>query len=805
MKSITTGLAVLALLVVTLLVLASWSAQHAITAEARLDVEQSLITVRDSAHHSVEAWVTEHESTARLAAGSPEVIRAAERLLATAPDRDALLSSSAQKWMREWFPPVREAMRYDGYFVVGPHGLNLASSRDQNVGVENVLGVDHAFLRKVRAGGSAVSPPVESEVPLSDGDGQLRTGLHSMFVGAPIVDESGNVIAAFLFRLRPDEGFSGSLGHGRIGRTGETYAFDRGGHLISRSRFDDQLRRIGLIAEDQEAMLNLTLRDPGVNLLEGGVSDLPAEAQPLTRLVRSAIKGERGVDVIGYRDYRGVPAVGAWLWDPALGLGIATELDVEEAYLTLRTTIWTIAVLTALLIILALGLITIYLVYRQRRLAEAALRETNALFSNLVDGVATEYLVFRYAFDGTVLYSSPAIEWFTGITVEQALGRSWWELFSVGREEQGRIRRFDALTAKGEAPAPYETSYRYPDGAIRTVEVLTRPEFDEDGVPRAILGVFKDVTERHKTEQALKQAATVFQNTDEAIIVADVDRQIIAVNEAFSTITGYRPNEVLGRNPHLQSSGRHDDAFYREIWQAVERDGEWRGEIWNRRKNGEIYPAWENITAIMDDYGQVVNYVALFSDISSIKETEHRLAYLAHHDPLTELPNRLRFTANLEQAIEMAKRHRHRVALMYLDLDAFKPINDSMGHDVGDELLKRVAERLKGSVRAEDTVARLGGDEFAIILSEIKQVEDAAAVATKVLEAVNQPMELNGREVSVSASVGISVFPDDGGVLEELLKAADAAMYRAKELGRGGFKFHPRGPTPRPPEDTAAS
>jgi diguanylate cyclase (GGDEF)-like protein/PAS domain S-box-containing protein len=282
----------------------------------------------------------------------------------------------------------------------------------------------------------------------------------------------------------------------------------------------------------------------------------------------------------------------------------------------------------------------------------------------------------------------------------------------------------------------------------------------------------------------------VFEHTDEGIIVTDVDRKIIAVNGAFTRITGYEEWEAVGREPSMLASERHDQAYFDEVRRTLDERGEWRGEMWNRRKNGEIYPVWQNTTVVRDEYGQVINYVALFSDISAIKESEERLAHLAHHDPLTGLANRLRFTANLEQALETAKRHQRKMALMYLDLDDFKPINDARGHSVGDEILKLVAARLARCVRAEDTVARLGGDEFAIILHEITRSEDAAAVARKVLGTLSEPLPFGEDTYRITASVGISIFPDDARRQDGLLRAADAAMYRAKESRSGDFEFH---------------
>lgn len=273
-------------------------------------------------------------------------------------------------------------------------------------------------------------------------------------------------------------------------------------------------------------------------------------------------------------------------------------------------------------------------------------------------------------------------------------------------------------------------------------------------------------------------------------MITDAEQKIIVVNQAYTRITGYESEEVIGLTPDLHRSGRHDDAFYRQIWHNLEQSGHWQGEIWNRRKDGEVYPAWENISVVRDEQGHVRNYVTVFSDISTIKQTEARLSELAHHDSLTGLANRLAFNLNLEKALERARRHQHKLALLYLDLDRFKLINDTLGHAAGDKLLQIIAQRLLESVRAEDVVARLGGDEFTIILEEISHSEDAATLARKIIAAVNEPMELDDQEIVISTSIGLSVFPDDATTATDLAKAADTAMYRAKARGRHTFEFY---------------
>lgn len=290
-------------------------------------------------------------------------------------------------------------------------------------------------------------------------------------------------------------------------------------------------------------------------------------------------------------------------------------------------------------------------------------------------------------------------------------------------------------------------------------------------------------------EKNMLLASTVFQSTQEAILITDADLNIIAVNPAFTKITGFSLAEVIGRKPRIHRSDRFDERYADYIWSCIRQDDHWRGEIWNRRKNGELFPALENISAVRDRNGEVTHYVSLMSDISAIKQVEDRLNHLAHHDPLTGLSNRLAYTSHLESALERAKRHNTKVALLFLDLDRFKAINDSLGHASGDLLLKTLAQRLRHCVRGEDMVARLGGDEFTIVMEGIAHSESAGTLAHKITRTIQEPVEIEGHPVTVSTSVGIALFPDDAKTADSLVQAADKAMYRAKSLGRNTYEF----------------
>lgn len=302
--------------------------------------------------------------------------------------------------------------------------------------------------------------------------------------------------------------------------------------------------------------------------------------------------------------------------------------------------------------------------------------------------------------------------------------------------------------------------------------------------------VLRDITTHEIKQNVTKLANKVLENTSEGIMVTNARGEIISVNPAFEIVTGYSSEDVIGKNPNILQSGIHDRQFYKTMWKQVKEHGYWKGEIWNKRKNEEIYPEWLTICSIHDGLGKLINYVAVFTDITDRKYAEEQLRYLAHYDSLTGVANRYSLNKRLEGLILTAEKYGQQLAVLFLDLDRFKQINDTLGHNYGDLLLKRVSSRLKGLIKNKDMIARLGGDEFVIVLPNIKHPKEAIHTASRIIDALTKSFFLNNHEVFITTSIGISLYPLDGTDMETLLRNADKAMYVAKAGGRNQYELY---------------
>ncbi|MCX7174469.1 MAG: PAS domain S-box protein [Proteobacteria bacterium] len=353
------------------------------------------------------------------------------------------------------------------------------------------------------------------------------------------------------------------------------------------------------------------------------------------------------------------------------------------------------------------------------------------------------------------------------------------------QDEWDVIRMRNDALIDTKATKVFETRHKRSDGRILDVEI-SACGIDIAG-QGLIYAASRDITERKRGENQLRLAASVFKNSGEGIVITDADNLIVDVNEAFSAITGYSRSDVLSKNPSLLKSGQHDKEFYAALWQALANDGHWQGEVWNRRRNGEIYVERLTISAVHDSAGKLTHYVAVMSDITETKQYQERLEKAAHYDELTGLPNRVLFADRIHLAIAQTQRSRTLLVVGYLDLDGFKPINDNYGHEAGDHVLVDIAERLRSCLRGGDTVARFGGDEFVFLLLGLDRLEECELALQRILDAMVRPLAVVGSSVCISASIGITLFPTDDVDADALLRHADQAMYLAKQAGKNRY------------------
>ena len=416
--------------------------------------------------------------------------------------------------------------------------------------------------------------------------------------------------------------------------------------------------------------------------------------------------------------------------------------------------------------------------------AETALRSSEEKLRRLFD--LSPLGIARNTLDGRFIEANQALLDMVGHSRDSFLKLSYGDLTPADYEidEQHHMA---TLAAEGRY-GPYEKEYLHRDGHRVPVRLSGVVVTDPHG-EKYSWSIIEDISESKRVESQTLLASSVFQSTDEGIIVAAPDTTIVSVNPAFTQITGFSAEEAIGNTPRLLKSDRQDQHFYAAMWTLLSTAGQWQGQIWNRRKDGTPFLAWQTISAVKSTDGTILHYVSVFNDITELHRKEEHIRFHAYHDALTGLPNRQLLIDRLGQEIERSRRTGKQVAVMFMDLDRFKVVNDSLGHNVGDELLIEVSGRLETSVRKSDTVGRWGGDEFIVVLSDFASIGDVADVAKKIIDQTSEPMDLRGHDIRVGASIGIAIYPQDGSDSDELLKHADLAMYRSKAAGRGGFHF----------------
>ncbi len=439
-----------------------------------------------------------------------------------------------------------------------------------------------------------------------------------------------------------------------------------------------------------------------------------------------------------------------------------------------------------------LGLIGISRDITARKQSEEALHQSQDMLRLVIDNIPQ--FIFWKDQKGTYLGCNQNFAQIIGINSYQVIVGKTDDDLIKHEPSDGTARFIETLNRciSNEGTPKYQQIESLPlaDGTHLWLEINQVPLRDVHGHIIGVLGSFEDITERKQTEEKLRQWVKVLEKSAEAILITDAQTHILQINQAFTQITGYRESEVLGKRPNILRSGKHNIDFYDKMWKSINTQGYWEGEIWDRRKNGEIYPQWLHISVIKDEANeQVTNYLGIFSDLTLRKQTEQRLVYLAHYDDLTGLPNRTLFYERVSRAIYHAQQHSKRVAVMFLDIDGFKYVNDTWGHIVGDLLLKKVANRLTECRCKTDMIARLGGDDFSMVLENVNNTKEVGRFAQNLLKVMQSPFELNGHETFITTSIGISLYPSDSQDVNTLLKHADAAMYRAKEKGKNNYQF----------------
>ncbi|MCU6797678.1 EAL domain-containing protein [Paenibacillus sp. WQ 127069] len=385
-----------------------------------------------------------------------------------------------------------------------------------------------------------------------------------------------------------------------------------------------------------------------------------------------------------------------------------------------------------------------------------------------------------------IVIVNPAFVSITGYSESEVIGQRP-SLLKSGRQDSAfYVNMWASIHRDGKWQG--EIWNRRKNGEIYPEWLSIHSVKDENGILLHYVGMFSDITHRKHTISKLRLHAQVFSNSSEGIMITDKQLKILSVNQAFTTMTGYTEEEAAGHTPRLLHSGLQNQFFYIKMWETIHTTGLWEGEIWNKRKNGEIYPEWLSITTLRNETGAITNYIGMFTDITERKQSEEHLKYLAHFDKLTGLPNRTLLSELVNAAITKTVQTNQKLAIFFIDLDRFKMVNDSLGHNIGDKLLQQVADRLSSVVRINDIVSRLGGDEFIIVLQDLQEQEEARQIAMHLISSINKPFWVDDNELYINASIGICMYPTHGGDFDTLLKHADLAMYQAK-LQKGGYQF----------------
>ena len=600
-----------------------WLILTKIDTQTRQETYSTLDTVLKTTQEALHNWVRMRMTEVTGWAFSPELRRLVKAQLEVPRNREALLNSPVLSELRTLLKPTILENDFAGFFIITPEWINVGSMRDSNIGAVNLLSEHDDFLSRVFDGNVLISQLLVSDVLLPSPSGELAEGQPTMFVAAPIMD-NGSVLAVLTFRIDPSLHFTRITQLGRVGKTGETYAFDENGKLITESRFDDQLRQIGLLSPGKRGILNIEIRDPGGNLPEGFQPALPRQEQPLTYMAQQAIAGQTGVNLDGYRDYRGVPVVGTWLWNEELGFGLTTEIDVDEAYQSYRTTRW--AVMLSLGLTMALSLILSFTLDSGRRRAlhlasqiQEKRTHLQAILKNMAEGIIT------INEEGIVQSFNPAAERIFGYQADEIIGQPINLLMPdpYKSEHDDYIKKYLFTGQASIFGQAREVPGMRKDGSIFPLEFAVSEMIL--GKRRWFIGVLRDMTERKRLEGELRKLSQAVEQSPCSIIITDIKGNIEYVNPKFTRVTGYSAEEVMGKNPRFLKSGETASLDYKGLWKTITAGGEWLGEFHNKKRNGELFWELASISAIKNERGVITHFLAIKEDISWRKLAELKL------------------------------------------------------------------------------------------------------------------------------------------------------------------------------------
>jgi polar amino acid transport system substrate-binding protein len=651
-------------LLITMVSVLGWITLQRNKEKILADVQANLENVLNTTSERLDIWIEQRNFFMQQLGRNPELVAITERLLKVEPYRDTLPASAALTDARNFFETNKDVFGDIGFFIINPDFISIGSQRDVNLGSMNIVAIHRPeLIDRVFKGETIFVPPITSDVML-DQSGYEYTGLPpTMFFATPIYNADGTIIAALTKRVDPARDFSRVLQFSRVGESGETYAFDQDAKLLSESRFDDHLREIGLINKGRSGILNIEIRDPGGNMVEGYRSEVRRSDQPLTRMAAGAIQLKAGrenqtaqaehsvveTDMTGYRDYRGVPVLGVWQWDFELGMGLTSEIDVEEAlatYYTMRMTVLGVLGVTlflfvgATLFILTLGerankALSAARDNLEKRVAERTveLRENQAQLeraeerSRLLLESAGEG-IFGVGEDGLVNFINPAGLKMLGFSAEEVIGQNIHSLIHHSRADGTSYPTEECpmhhSLSKGTVSNIDDEVLWRKNGSSFPVEYTSVP-IRKDGAVVGTVVLFHDITERKQAEEELQKLSSAVEQSQVSVVITDPDGTIEYVNPTFTEVSGYSAEEAVGQNPRVLNAGIQSAEFYKEMWDTIMAGNVWQGEFANKKKNGDIF--WENatISPIRNPADQVTHFVAVKEDITDRKRAEQEL------------------------------------------------------------------------------------------------------------------------------------------------------------------------------------